>query len=319
MAPAAPARDTTGPYLSRDCARAAAPLLVGLSPARPASHSYFPNADSVRSRRARFEHRNRNRLAGADVIAVNQRAAIVAQADRLRAQGEGALLARFDESKTATAGEQKIGGAGGIGEVRPGAREKYKAWLFVAGAGRDRTWTRRLAQYFGESDAGEDRLKRRDDDRVYTDRHQHNPFHRPRERAFGAFLVIQLPGEEAADDGAGKERPGQQRQIAFDYDRSDDGDDADDHRDQEPPHDAADKPWPMRQHAGLDRARGQDRDRRIERQHVVRQLGDNGFEHDPRWHQPGQKKARGRLAPYRPDRGHREPGQDRRGKECHKK
>src|SRR6266480_5704292 len=78
MVPAAPARDTTGPYWSRDCAPATAPLLVGPSRPRPASHSYFPNVDSVRSRRARFEHRNRNRLAGADVIAIDQRAAIVA-------------------------------------------------------------------------------------------------------------------------------------------------------------------------------------------------------------------------------------------------
>src|SRR5438477_7902490 len=129
MVPAAPTRDTTGPCLSRDCAPAAVPLLVGLSPARPASHSYCPNADSVRSRRARFEYRNRNRLTGADVIAIDQRAAIVAQADRLCAQGEGALLARFDEGKTAAAGEQKIGGAGGIGEVRLGPGEKYQAWL----------------------------------------------------------------------------------------------------------------------------------------------------------------------------------------------
>src|ERR1700738_1191326 len=140
MAPAAPARDTTGPYLSRDCARATAPLLVGPSRPRLASHSYFPNADSVRSRRARFEHRNRNRLAGADVIAVNQRATIVAQADRLRAQGEGALLARFDESKTAAAGEQKIGGASGIGEVRLGTGEKNPAWVFIADPGRGRAF-----------------------------------------------------------------------------------------------------------------------------------------------------------------------------------
>ena len=51
----------------------------------------------------------------------------------------------------------------------------------------------------------------------------------------------------------------------------------------------------------------QDRDRRIERQHVMRQLGDHHFEHHPGRHQPGQQEVRARLAPRLPDRAAR-PG-----------
>ena len=44
----------------------------------------------------------------------------------------------------------------------------------------------------------------------------------------------------------------------------------------------------------IDNAGDQDRDRRIERQHVMRQLGDHQFEHDPGRHDPGQQE----LAPF---------------------
>ena len=71
----------------------------------------------------------------------------------------------------------------------------------------------------------------------------------------------------------------------------------------------------VREHAALDRARDQDRDRRIERQHVVRQLGDDELEHDPARHDPGEQEARRRLAPLAPHRGRRDRGERRRGPE----
>ena len=64
----------------------------------PPAHRRVP---SVRSRRAYcFEHGNRDAFAGADVIAVDERAAIIAQSDRLGAQREGALLAGLDKKQT---------------------------------------------------------------------------------------------------------------------------------------------------------------------------------------------------------------------------
>ena len=60
---------------------------------------------------------------------------------------------------------------------------------------------------------------------------------------------------------------------------------------------------PSRAAPALDNAGDQDGDRRIKRQHVVRQLGDHELEHDPGRHQPGQQELRARLAPRRPDAG----------------
>ncbi len=83
-----------------------------------------------------------------------------------------------------------------------------------------------------------------------------------------------------------------------------------------PPGGATDQPG-SRQHATFQRADGQDRDRRIERQHVVRQLGHHHFEHDPGRDQPCQEILRAGLPPRPPDCGSGHPRQRSPGPERH--
>ena len=71
----------------------------------------------------------------------------------------------------------------------------------------------------------------------------------------------------------------------------------------------------MRQNPALERADNQDANRRIERQHIMRQLGDDEFENDPRRQQPGQQELRARLAPRAPDSRHSKTGKRRAGPE----
>ena len=78
-----------------------------------------------------------------------------------------------------------------------------------------------------------------------------------------------------------------------------------------------DQPALPRQHMRIDHAGDQDRDRRIERQHVMRQLGDHQFQHDPGRHDPAQQKLRALLAPRRPDARHRHGGERRARPERH--
>ena len=72
-----------------------------------------------------------------------------------------------------------------------------------------------------------------------------------------------------------------------------------------------------RQHLGIDHAGDQDRDRRIKRQHVMRQLGDHEFQHDPGRHDPAQQEFRALLAPRRPDARNRHGGERRARPERH--
>src|SRR4029077_20247534 len=81
------------------------PSPTGLAPTRPKpAFGAFTACSQFQT------PRSRPRLADADVVALDQRSAIVAQSDCLGAQGKGTLLPRFDEGKTATAGQQEIGG-----------------------------------------------------------------------------------------------------------------------------------------------------------------------------------------------------------------
>ncbi len=74
----------------------------------------------------------------ADVIALDARPAVVAQADRFGAQRECALRRRVDEGEAAAAAAQEIGGAVGVGEPRRGAGEENQARLLETGRGGER-------------------------------------------------------------------------------------------------------------------------------------------------------------------------------------
>ena len=112
------------------------------------------------------------------------------------------------------------------------------------------------------------------------------------ERALRPFHVIEAPGVEAEDRRGRRERPGEPAELAAHIDQRDD----------------RRRPAAPRRRSATSRcsatrcgfsdsarrsivARDQDRDRRIERQHVVRQLGDDELEHDPARHEPGEQEA----------------------------
>src|SRR5256712_6681983 len=66
-----------------------------------------------------------------DVDALDPAAQRVAQAERLGALHEGALLARFNQRETAVSLAQQLGGAGAVGKPDRGADQKHQARLVV--------------------------------------------------------------------------------------------------------------------------------------------------------------------------------------------
>jgi hypothetical protein len=85
-----------------------------------------------------LEDRNRDRPPDAEVESLDSRSGVIPQSDRLGAEREGALMARFDEGQAAKALLQEIGGASGIGKMRGRAGKKDQARLLVADTGGDR-------------------------------------------------------------------------------------------------------------------------------------------------------------------------------------
>src|SRR5262249_36410965 len=84
---------------------------------------------------ARAVDRDRDLPAVVDVDALDARARRIAQAERLGALREGALLARLDqgEATIAAAAAQRFRGTGAVGELRVGAHQEHEARLVIAG------------------------------------------------------------------------------------------------------------------------------------------------------------------------------------------
>ena len=158
-----------------------------------------------------------------------------------------------------------------------------------------------VAQRMRDLRARKHRRQRRHHDAVDGKGQKHRRDHGVQERALGAVVVVEPPREQPEDHRRRHERPGQKHRLARQGDRANDGDHRGSRRYRKPPGRAAPQPRP-RQHPPLQRADGQDRDRRIERQHIMRQLGQHQFENDPGRHQPRQQEFRAGLAPRPPDR-----------------
>ena len=215
-------------------------------------------------------------------------------------------MPRLDQREPATAGAQEFGGVGAVDQSRLGADQEHQARLLVAGRRDLRRLAIGLAHDARQRRARKRRVQRRDDDGVDARIASRIEATIARSSECSApSASIEPPGPEAEDHRRRRERPGQQAELPPEHDQHDDRADAEDHRQDEPPAGAAHQPALARQHMRIDDAGDQDRDRRIERQHVVRQLGHHQLEHDPGRHDPGQQEFRALLAPRRPDARHR--------------
>src|SRR5438477_4741555 len=84
----------------------------------------------------RAEDRDRDRAALREIIAVDARADLVAQPDRLGALHEAALRALLDKREAAAALPQEVRRTRAVGQQRLGAREEHETRLVIAGGGR---------------------------------------------------------------------------------------------------------------------------------------------------------------------------------------
>ncbi len=121
---------------------------------------------------------------------------------------------------------------------------------------------------------------------------------RAQERGFRTIDVVEPPGEERRDHRRRGERPGGEARPLPDRDIDGDRPDRSDRSKDKPPHGRPLQPVGLRQRLPVDRACDQNRDRRVERQHIVRQLRHREFEDDPARHDPGEQKPHaGLVAP----------------------
>src|SRR3954470_3063886 len=84
----------------------------------------------------RAEDRDRDRTPLREIIAVDARANLVAQPDRLGALHESALRTLLDQREPAASLPQEIRRARTVGEHRLRTRQEDEAWLVIAGRGR---------------------------------------------------------------------------------------------------------------------------------------------------------------------------------------
>ena len=133
----------------------------------------------------------------------------------------------------------------------------------------------------------------------------------------GPVGLVEAPRQEAQHCRYSHQGPDQQSELPADCRERDDASDSCRHRNDEPPDRAPLEDGLARQCARVDHAGDQDGDRRIERQHVMRQLRHHELKDEPRRHEPSQQESDRSLAPGAPDRRRRQCRERRARPEGH--